>query len=298
MGYRFWIHCFPWCWDFDLKIFAHYCICIWITSCVCPYLSFTWIQDMWTNCVFMRLAWEAVTCQVQWNLQFSNTIETQLIQQTVICITIKYSNVLALPQHFTNRLSLTLLELNGGGDAGTDTFSSHPTFVFRSCQYNNVILTRSNEYDNICKQTTCRCIDMFQHASLALRSKLLQLLHQAVSQSASVILSCLLSGFHVHLCVIIVFHETKFDSTHLYGCCLVIQCCDCCLVKIVPAHGPTTPSNWYGRRAAGGFASGTSLIHHTVGQCVYLDVYKSDTRDQLLWRCRFSLHNIDQYKAG
>ena len=171
---------------------------------------------MWTNCVFMRLAWEAVTCQVQWNLQFSNTIETQLIQQTVICITIKYSNVLALPQHFTNRLSLTLLELNGGGDAGTDTFSSHPTFVFRSCQYNNVILTRSNEYDNICKQTTCRCIDMFQHASLALRSKLLQLLHQAVSQSASVILSCLLSGFHVHLCVLIVFHETMFDSTIIY----------------------------------------------------------------------------------
>ena len=76
-----------------------------------------------------------------------------------ICITIKYSNVLALPQHFTNRLSLTLLELNGGGDAGTDTFSSHPTFVFRSCQYNNVILTRSNEYDNICRQTNCACVE-------------------------------------------------------------------------------------------------------------------------------------------
>ena len=120
---------------------------------------------------------------------------------------------------------------------------------------------------------------------------------QSVSQQVLFFLAFCLDFMCIFVCLI-VFHETKFDSTHLYGCCLVIQCCDCCLVKIVPAHGPTTPSNWYGRRAAGGFASGTSLIHHTVGQCVYLDVYKSDTRDQLLWRCRFSLHNIDQYKAG
>ena len=150
------------------------------------------------------------------------------------------------------------------------------------------------------RQATYRCIDMFHYASLALprNQNCCSSSNNQSVKVANVILSCLLSGFHVHLCVLIVFHETKFDSTHIYGCCLVIQCCGCCLVKIVPAHGPTTQSNWYGRRAAGGFASGTSLIHHTVGQRVYYDVYKSDTRDQLIWRCRFSLHNINQYKAG
>ena len=38
-------------------------------------------------------------------------------------------------------------------------------------------------YYNIFRQTTCACVDMFYHASLALRSKLLQLLHQSGSQS-------------------------------------------------------------------------------------------------------------------
>ena len=114
---------------------------------------------------------------------------------------------------------------------------------------------------------------MFHYASLALpcNQNCCSSSNNQSVKVANVILSCLLSGFHVHLCVLIVFHETKFDSTHIYGCCLVIQCCGCCLVKIVPAHGPATPSNWYGRQAARGFASGTSLIHNTVGQRVYLD---------------------------